>query len=163
MINHPSAFRVPRGTGQPNSEEGMMADGREARMNGAVWVILFIILFGGCAYGPTTQQTVTTTYLLEQAGFRKMKVHEHYDRNLAALMNNIPIGKITTFEAGGSTQYVYNDEKFNTLYVGDELAYQRYLSLAHGQNVCQLVKGPSGEQFWSCMQEYEQRHKQDLK
>ncbi len=139
-----------------------MTDGREARMNIAVWGILFIILFGGCAYGPTTQQEVTTTYLLEQAGFKKWPVYEHYTRSRAALMNNIPIGKITTFETGGSTHYVYNDEKFNTLYVGDELAYQRYLGLAHGQNVCQVVKGGSGEQFWSCMQEYEQRKKQGL-
>jgi hypothetical protein len=114
-----------------------------------------------CLWSPP-QQTVTTTYLLEQAGFKKLPVYEHYTRSRAALMNNIPIGKITTFEAGGSTHYVYNDEKFNTLYVGDELAYQKYLSLAQGQNVCQIVKGPSGEQFWSCMQEYEQRRKQGL-
>jgi hypothetical protein len=140
----------------------MMADGREARMNATVWVILLAMLFGGCAYGPTTQQTVTTTYLLEQAGFKKLPVYENYTRSRAALMNNIPIGKITTFEAGGSTHYVYNDEKFNTLYVGNELAYQRYLSLSHGQTVCKVVKGSSGEQFWSCMQEYEQRHKQGL-
>jgi len=140
-----------------------MAEWQKARMNVAVWVFLFIMLCGGCAsYGPTTQQTVTTGYLLEQAGFKKLPVYEHYTRSRAALMNNIPIGKISTFEAGGSTHYVYNDEKFNTLYVGDELAYQRYLALAHGQNVCQVVKGPSGEQFWSCMQEYEQRHKQGL-
>jgi hypothetical protein len=141
----------------------MMAEGRKARMNVAVWVILFIVLFSGCAsYGPTTQQTVTTTYLLEQAGFKKLPVYQDYTRSRAALMNNIPVGKITTFETNGSTHYVYNDEKFNALYIGDELAYQKYLSLAQGQNVCQLVKGPSGEQFWACMQEYEQRQKQGL-
>ena len=140
-----------------------MACGREARMKVAVWGILLIMVFGGCAsYGPTTEQTVVTSNLLEQAGFKKWPVYEHYTRSRAALMNNIPIGQITTFEAGGSTYYVYNDEKFNALYVGDELAYQRYLGFAQGQNVCRVVKGSSGEQFWSCMQEYEQRHKQGL-
>lgn len=140
-----------------------MADGRETRMKVAVWGILLMTLFGGCAsYGPTTEETVVTSNLLEQAGFKKLPVYQEYTRSRAALMNNIPIGQITTFEKGGSTYYVYNDEKFNTLYIGDELAYQRYQSLAHGQKVCQVVKGASGEQFWSCMQEYEQRKKQGL-
>ncbi|MHB9072424.1 MAG: hypothetical protein ACYC6G_02745 [Desulfobaccales bacterium] len=155
----------------------MMANTRGARVNAAVWVIISIMAFSGCADvayvgtgdniagltgRPTTKQDAVSGYLLEQAGFKKLPVYQHYTRSRAALADNIPIGKITTFESGGTIHYVYNDGHYNVLYVGDELAYQKYLSLTHGRNVCQVVKGEHGEQFWSCMQEYEQRLKQGL-
>jgi hypothetical protein len=155
----------------------MMTDGRETRMKMAVWGILLVILIGGCAGAdrigtgdnlagltgrPTSDQMVVSGYLLEQAGFKKMPVYPGYTRSRDALMNNIPIGQITTFEKDGKTYYVYNDATFKTLYMGDDAAYQKYLALAHGQNLCRVTKGPNGEQFWSCMQEYELRKKQGL-
>jgi hypothetical protein len=145
-----------------------MADGREVSENLAIWVMVFVMLFSGCAtYEPTRQETVRTEtvmteYLLENAGFQKWPVYEDYTRERAALMRSIPKGQITTFRMNGSVYHVYNDEDSQTLYVGDELAYQRYLSLAQRGNVCRRVEGSSGEQFWACFQEYEQRKQQGL-
>lgn len=145
----------------------MMADGRKARVSVAVWVVLFVILLSGCAPVPTfretTKQSVVTEYLLEEAGFHKMRVNQEFDRSWAALMNNTPKGQLTTFHSNGSVYHVYNEPYHDNLYIGDELAYQRYLSLAHGQNLCRRVEGPDGSQFWSCFQEYEQIKKQGLR
>jgi hypothetical protein len=143
-----------------------MADRRKSRVNSAVWAILFIVLISACANGPVKQvikESVTTEYLLDQAGFQKMSVHQDYDRKWAALMNNTPKGQITTFRSNGSVYHVYNEPYHDVLYIGDELAYQRYLSLTQGQNLCRRVEGPDGSQFWACFQEYEQRKTQGLK
>jgi len=142
-----------------------MADRQKSKMNSAVWAILFIVLISGCANGPkqVIKESVTTEYLLDQAGFKKMRVHQDFDRSWAALMNNTPKGQITTFQSNGSVYYVYNEPYHDVLYIGDELAYQRYLSLAQGQNLCRRVEGPDGSQFWSCFQEYELIKKQGLR
>jgi hypothetical protein len=154
-----------------------MAYGRKGRLSGALAIAFCIMWLSGCAGvdrigtgdnlapltgRPTSDQMVVSGYLLEQAGFKKMTVYPGYTRSRDALMSNIPIGQITTFEKDGKIYYVYNDATFKTLYIGDDAAYQKYLGLAHGQNLCRVTKGPNGEQFWSCMQEYELRKKQGL-
>ena len=82
--------------------------------------------------------------------------------NRQALKLNTPRGQMTTYEMGGKVYHIYNDPNYNTLYVGDETAYQNYLALAHGRNICQTVEGSNNTQFWSCFQEHEQRQKQGL-
>jgi hypothetical protein len=144
-----------------------MAEGQEVRGNIVVWAIVFLIVSSGCAYEPTRQQTVrtetvVTEYMLENAGFEKWPVYKDYTPERSALMSSIPKGQMTTFRVGGSVYHVYNDENSQTLYVGDELAYQRYLSMTQGKNVCQRVESPEGQQFWACFQEYEQRKQQGL-
>jgi hypothetical protein len=144
-----------------------MAEGRKVWGNIVVWAIVLLMLFSGCAYEPTRQQTVrtetvTTEYMLENAGFQKWPVHQEYTPKRSALMSNIPKGQITTFRMNGSVYHVYSDEDSQTLYVGDELAYQRYLSMAQGGNVCRRVEGSGGSEFWACFQEYEQRRRQGL-
>jgi hypothetical protein len=139
-----------------------MANGRTARLNVAVGIILLVMLFVGCATErATTQQMVVSEYMLEQAGFKKWPV-SYETPNRQALMLSIPKGQITTYEMGGKVYHVYNDPNHAALYLGDETAYQNYLSLAHGQNVCRRVEGANNTQFWSCFQEYQQRHQKGL-
>jgi hypothetical protein len=108
---------------------------------------------------PTTKEMVVSEYILEQAGFQKWPINEETPKR-AALANNIPIGQITTFTMGGQVYHVYNDQNHKALYVGDQAAYDKYLVLAHGQNLCRKTTGSDGSQFWECYQELEQRHKQ---
>jgi hypothetical protein len=130
-------------------------------MKVTVILVIILMLVGGCASRPATQQTVVSEYMLQKAGFKKWDVNEETPKR-TALMNNIPKGQISTFEADGKTYYVYNAENSKALYVGDPTAYQNYLSMAHGQNLCQRVTGANNTQFWSCFQEYEQRQQQGL-
>jgi hypothetical protein len=138
-----------------------MANNQETRVNVAVGIIFLIMLFCGCAGSPTTQQMVVSEYMLQNAGFQKWDVNEETPKR-AALMNNIPKGQITTFTSNGTVYHVYSDEQSKTLYVGDAAAYQKYLSMAHGQNICQRVEGSNNSQFWSCFDEYQQRRQQGL-
>ena len=139
-----------------------MANGWKARVSVAVGVIFVVMLMGGCAaQQANTQQMVVSEYVLQKAGFKKWDVNYQTPKR-AALMQNVPKGQITQFDADGKTYYVYNDPNHDTLYTGDENAYQNYLALSHGQNVCQAVKGTNNAQFWGCFQEYQQRHQQGL-
>lgn len=139
-----------------------MADGRKVRINVVVGVILLVMLAGGCAAQKANlQQMVVSEYVLQKAGFKKWDVNYQTPKR-AALMNNVPKGQITKFDADGRIYYVYNDPNHDTLYTGDQNAYQNYLALSHGQNLCRVVKGTNNAQFWGCFQEYEQRHQQGL-
>ncbi len=152
-------------------------NGWKARVSGALAIISCILWLGGCAGDsaidrigtgdnlagltgrPVTKEMVVSEYILEQAGFKKWPITEETPKR-AALANNIPIGQITTFEMDGKVYHVYNDQNHKTLYVGDQAAYQNYLALAHGQNLCRRTTRSDGSQFWECYQEYEGRHKQ---
>ncbi len=138
-----------------------MTNGWKAGINVAVGIILLVMLFGGCAGRETTKQMVVSEYILEQAGFNQWPVNFETPKR-QALMNSIPRGQITTYEMGGKAYYVYNDPNHAVLYLGDETAYQNYLGLAKGQNVCQSAKGADNAQFWSCFQEHEQRQQKGL-
>jgi hypothetical protein len=143
-------------------EERIMANWRKAGVSVVLGVIFVALIVGGCATQQTTrQQMVVSEYMLQKAGFKKWGVTNDTPKR-AALMANIPKGQITKFEGDGTPYYVYNDPNHNVLYTGDETAYQNYLHLAHGQNLCQVTKGSNNSQFWGCFQEYEQRHKQGL-
>lgn len=139
-----------------------MANGRKAGVGVVLGLICLTLIVGGCATQQANrQQMVVSEYMLQKAGFKKWGVN--YDTpKRAALMDNIPKGQITKFEGDGTPYYVYNDPNHNILYTGDESAYQNYLALSHGKNLCQVTKGSNNAQFWGCFQEYEQRHKQGL-
>ncbi|MFZ5448588.1 MAG: hypothetical protein ACOZFS_08150 [Thermodesulfobacteriota bacterium] len=138
-----------------------MADVWRARINVAVGIILLVFLFNGCAGRPTTQQMVVSEYMLQQAGFKKWDVNDDTPKR-QALQLSTPRGQITTYEMGGKVYHLYNDPNHNALYVGDETAYQNYLSMARGQNLCQRVTGSDNVQFWQCFQEYELRQQKGL-
>ena len=130
-------------------------DCKQARFNTALLLIFLAILFNGCAGRETTQQLVVTEYLLKDAGFLKLAVNDETPER-QSLMIIIPRGKIVTYQIDGQVYHVYADEGSNTLYWGDEAAYQKYLSMARGKQLCERVDGSDSSQFWSCFNEYQQ-------
>jgi hypothetical protein len=128
-----------------------------------ICLILVIMLGNGCGGGGPIasrdqhlQQQVGTEYLLQQAGFKKLPVNQNMPQQ-EALLSALPKRTVTTYERDGQKLYAYGDKDSHTLYIGDEISFQRYLSLARGRQICQVRAG-SGEsaQFWSCMDEYRQ-------
>jgi hypothetical protein len=133
--------------------EGMMGN-RRARFREAIFLILFTILVNGCTGGPALQQEVTTEYLLTTSGFQQWEVNEQTPKR-EALLNGLPKGKISTYMRNGKVYHVYPGEG-SYLYVGDEAAYQKYLSLTRDRQVCERVYGENQAKFWGCMDEYQQ-------
>jgi len=142
-----------------------MANCNRAGFFRAISLLLAIILLSGCAGGGQTlvetggqslPQEVTTEYLLTTAGFTRLETSDDTPKR-QALLNNLPPGKISTYQRNGEVYHVYVDLGSKTLYLGDELAYQRYQTLAQGKKFCQRVPGANPVQFWGCMQEYQER------
>ncbi len=129
-----------------------MANRRKAGFSAGLFLVLITILLYGCAGGQATEQLVVTEYFLTDAGFKPFGVNDTTPKS-QALLANIPKGKITAFNADGGSYYVYGDESSNTLYVGDEAAYQKYLSMSKGKQVCEKVDAASSVGFWSCFDE----------
>jgi len=127
---------------------------RKDRFSAALLLILLAILVNACAGGQTTQQLVTTEYFLAKAGFQKLDVNETTPKR-QALVNSIPRGKISSYGRDGETHYAYTDEAAQKLYVGDETAYQNYLVMTKGRQLCERVVGPASEKFWSCYDEFQ--------
>jgi len=142
-----------------------MANWNRVRFMGAISLILAAVLINGCAGGgqtlaqtggQTLPQEVTTEYLLTTAGFKRLPVNDDTPKR-QALMNSIPSGKLVTYTRNGEVYHAYADEGSRTLYLGDELAYQRYLALARGRKLCERVPGTNQVEFWGCMQENRER------
>ena len=133
-----------------------MANWNRTWFYAAIYVILVTLLVNGCAGGQTLQREVTTEYLLTTAGFQRWDVNDETPKR-QALLNNLPQRTIVTYKRNGEVYHAYADE--SSLYLGDEAAYQRYLSLAGGRKLCQRVTGTNQVEFWSCMQEYQERGK----
>lgn len=143
-----------------------MTNRNRIRLIRAISLIIAAILINGCAAGgvvtldetggQTLPQAVTTEYLLSTAGFQLLPVNDETPKR-QALYNNIPPGKLVWYSRNGEVYHAYVDFRTRTLYVGDEAAYQRYLSLARGRQVCERVPGTSHVAFWGCMQEYQER------
>jgi hypothetical protein len=135
------------------------------RFLGVILLILAAFLLNGCVGGgetvvetggQTLQQQVTTEYLLTTAGFKRLVVTNDTPRT-AALLNNIPQGQLVVYQRDGQTYHAYADVAHQTLYLGDQAAYQRYETLAKGRNLCVRVPGANAVQFWGCMQEFQER------
>lgn len=123
---------------------------RKSECYGAFFLVLFILVFSACAANQGTQKLVVTEYFLQDAGFKAWPVNDTTPKR-QAMLDAIPRGKIVTFRGEAGTYYVYADEGSKTLYVGDEPAYQKYLSLAKGRQLCERVEGGSSSSaFWSC-------------
>ena len=120
----------------------------------ALLFIFLSLLLSGCAGGQTTQNLVMTEYFLQKAGFKQWDVN-YTTPQRQALLISIPRGKITTFEKGGVNYYAYTDEAAQRLYVGDETAYQKYVSISQGRKLCERVTAPDSSQFWTCYDEYQ--------
>jgi hypothetical protein len=130
----------------------MMAKRRHAGAKAAILFIFCIILVCGCGGMQPVQDQVTTEYMLSKAGFTPYKPNMETPKT-QALLDALPEGEITTFRANGTAYHAYPDKRLNILYIGDATAYQNYVSLAHGKNLCQRVEAPNSAGFWSCFQE----------
>lgn len=131
-----------------------MANWRKAGSNAAIWLIFFTLLFNGCAGGQTSQQIVSPLYMLTTSGFQRWDVNMETPKR-EALLNAIPRGKIVTYLREGEVYHVYADEDSNTLYVGNEAAYQKYLSMTQGKRLCERVDAQNPQEFWSCFEEFQ--------
>jgi hypothetical protein len=140
----------------------MVANRRQARSKMAIGFILITILFYGCAGGQVRsggqplQEVVIDEYMLINAGFKPFKPNMETPRT-QALLDALPAGQVTTFRTNGATYHAYPDKGSNTLYVGDQGAYDKYVSLAQGKKVCQRVEAPDSSGFWGCFQEMQQK------
>ena len=128
---------------------------RQETICAALLLISFTLFLNGCAGGQTTQELVKTEYFLTKAGFQKWDITNDTPKRQALLMS-IPKGKITTFEKGGVNYHAYADDAGQALYVGDDAAYQRYVSMSRGRRLCERVTAPDSSQFWSCYDEVQQ-------
>ncbi len=129
-----------------------MSNRRQAKFYGAFLLILFTSAFSACAGGQGTQQLVVTEYLLKDAGFKPWEVNDTTPKR-QAILNSIPRGKIVTFKGEAGVYHVYADEGSKTLYVGDAAAYQKYVTLSKGRQLCERVDASSSAAFWSCFDE----------
>src|SRR3974377_1193442 len=135
-----------------------------AGLDAAICLMLVSLLCSGCGGGPGPiasgqehmEQQVGTEYCLQQAGFRKYQVNQNMPQQ-EALLSALPKRTVTTYERDGEKLYAYGDKNTGTLYIGDDAAYQRYLTLAKGREICQVrAGGGESANFWGCMDEYRQ-------
>ena len=121
----------------------------------AILLILSTMLLSGCAAGQTSgQEVVSPLYMLTTAGFQKWDINNETPKR-QALMSNIPPGKIVTYKVDGGTYHIYADQDSNSLYVGDAAAYEKYLRMTRGQQVCERVEGTNQQEFWGCFVEFQ--------
>ena len=140
----------------------MVANWRQTRSKTAIGCILVAILLYGCAGGQVRsggqplQAVVIDEYMLTKAGFTPYKPNMETPKT-QALLDALPSGQVTTFTGDGKIYHAYPDKGANILYVGDQDAYDKYVSMAQGKKVCQRVNAPDSSGFWGCFQELQQQ------
>jgi hypothetical protein len=141
----------------------MVANWRQAGSRMAIGFIVVAILFCGCGGGGQVrsggvplQTEVIDEYILTKAGFTAYKPNMETPKT-QALLDALPSGQVTTFSGNGKIYHAYPDKGANILYVGDQGAYDKYVSMAHGRKVCQRVDAPDSSGFWGCFQEMQQK------
>ena len=140
----------------------MVANRWQGILKTAMGVMLVAILFHGCAGGQVRsggeplQSVVIDEYMLTKAGFTPYKPNMETPKT-QALLDALPSGQVTTFTGDGKIYHAYPDKGANILYVGDQDAYDKYVSMAQGKKVCQRVDAPDSAGFWECFQELQQK------
>ena len=141
----------------------MVANRTQARSKMAICYILVALLFYGCAGGQVEsggqplRAVVIDEYMLTTAGFQKYKPNMETPKT-QALLDALPSGRVTTFRANGRNSYhAYPDKGSNTLYVGDQAAYDKYVSMAQGAKGLPAGGAPNSAGFWGCFQEMQQK------
>jgi len=120
-----------------------------------VTMLVGIISFSlvGCATGPATQpqtQPQTMPALLQEAGF---KAFPGNTPKQMAYMQNCQKNTLMIHTKGGSTVYCYVDQATNTMYHGDEAAYQRLHTLLNStQQTMPEQKIENDPLFWDMWQ-----------
>jgi hypothetical protein len=146
-----------------HEEEGMVANWRQAGSKTAIGFILVAILCYGCggggqfrSGGEPLNAVVIDEYMLTKAGFIPYKPNMETPKT-QALLDALPSGQVTAFTGDGKVYHAYPDKGANILYVGDQDAYDKYVSMAQGKKVCQRVEAPDSSGFWGCFQELQQQ------
>jgi hypothetical protein len=158
-------LRSPEAQGEKelSKEESMVANWRQAGSKTAIGFILAVSLFYGCggggqfrSGGEPLNAVVIDEYMLTKAGFIAYKPNMETPKT-QALLDALPSGQVTSFRGDGKTYHAYPDKGAKILYVGDQDAYDKYVSLAQGKKVCQRVDAPDSSAFWGCFQEMQQQ------
>ena len=97
------------------------------RLTAAILLLLLPVLLNACAGHETTQTKVVNEYLLTSAGFGKLDVNATTP-NRQALWDATIKNQFVTYYVGGVKYYVYADSTSNALFIGDEAAYQKFLT-----------------------------------
>jgi hypothetical protein len=128
----------------------------------ALGLLLAAMWCAGCGGSGATvsrqagaQEQVTNESLLQQAGFKRWRVNQTTMPQEEALLSALPKGTMVTYERDGKKLHAYGDKDRRVLYIGNEEAYQRYLSLAQGRAVSEKREGTvESIRFWGSMDEY---------
>jgi hypothetical protein len=141
----------------------MVANWRQGRSKAVIGFIFIALLFYGCGGGGQLRSggeplntVVVDEYILTKAGFTAYKPNMETPKT-QALLDALPSGQVTTFRGDGKIYHAYPDKGANILYVGDQEAYDKYVSLSQGRKVCQRVDAPDSSGFWGCFQEMQQQ------
>jgi hypothetical protein len=120
----------------------------------AILLLLLPVLLNACAGMETTQTKVVNEYLLTSAGFGKLDVNNQTP-NRQALWDATVKNQFVTYYVGGVKHYVYADNTSHALYIGDEAAYQKFVSKSNDKKLCQSLDATDSSAFWSCYQEFQ--------
>lgn len=124
--------------------------------SGIAAILLIWLTVAGCAVTPTAvQNRVISEYMLMEAGFKKFDVNDTTPSR-RALLDATGQGQIFSYWVGNDKYYVYADPNSQALYIGDERAYQNYVSKEKDKKLCQALDAPNSAPFWACYQEFQQ-------
>lgn len=132
---------------------------RKERIMAALLLFLVGLPLIGCTAEATSQERVINEYLLKDAGFTPLPVNDKTP-NRQALMAASPAGKFINYKVGSNKYYVYNDARSHTLYIGDEAAYQKFVTKVSDKKLCQSLDAQQSVPFWSCFQDFQKARKQ---
>jgi hypothetical protein len=120
---------------------------RTKRPAAALLFILLAGLLGGCATGGSAQlkQNMLTT-----AGFWTADPNAPQTQ---LLMQASTPGQFSSYAIAGKKYYLYPDAYSNTLYMGDEAAYQRYVAMQQDKRLCRSLDVDSGTALWECVRD----------
>ncbi len=114
-------------------------------------IILLAGLLGGCAAGWPASPAVKDQ-ALRGAGFWPMEADTPKSQ---IVMQGSPQGQFSSYEVEGRRYYVYPDPHSNTLFVGNETAYQRYISRQQDKQLCGALDAESGAALSDCLRKLE--------
>lgn len=123
---------------------------RTARFSAAILLLWLAILAGGCTVTVPYEDRAIRKDLLLDAGFHQLDLTTPKRQ---ALLDSSPKWQFVSYNLGDEKYYVYADE-FN-LYLGNEAAYQKYLSMVKNKRLCQSLDATDWEPFWACFEEYQ--------
>ncbi len=120
------------------------------RLGAAILLLWLIIPAGGCTVTVPYEDRAIKNTLLKDAGFWQV---DAANPKRQELMDATPKWQFVSYKLDGDKYYVYADE-FN-LYLGDEAAYQKYVSMVKDKRLCQSLDASDWGPFWSCFEEYQ--------